>query len=218
MQCRELPAPAWTTVLTKATSGSAFLQFCKALLSFRYSLQGTTLKCSKNGESTTRLCFPSTFPLAPSPRSMANPGELRPLRMLEKGRKEALAHRMEGETEIQERVSLCPPMAHLRSEICRYAVHTEHVAEAEELPPKIWAASKLRQGQMSLTFTSFQEQKSLGSLPLTGEMAQNLFSFQSPPRGKKASISMQVYLFCVFLILYFTNQCQLSVIESRHSC
>lgn len=134
------------------------------------------------------------------------------------GRKEALAHRMEGETEIQERLSLCPPMAHLRSEICRYAVHTEHVAEAEELPPKIWVVSKLRQGQMSLTFTSFQEQKSLGSLPLTGEMAQNLFSFQSPPRGKKASISMQVYLFCVFLILYFTNQCQLSVIESRHSC
>lgn len=70
---------------------------------------------------------------------------------------------------------------------------------------------------MSPTFAAFQEQKFLSYLALTREIAQNLFSFQSLPRQKK-KVSMQVYLFCVFLILYFKNQCQLLVIESRHLC
>lgn len=41
VQCSKLPALAWPTIPEEATSGSAFLQLCKTLLSFRYSLQGT---------------------------------------------------------------------------------------------------------------------------------------------------------------------------------
>lgn len=44
VQCSKLPALSWPTILEQATSGSAFLQLCKTLLSFRYSSQGTTPK------------------------------------------------------------------------------------------------------------------------------------------------------------------------------
>lgn len=222
VQCRKLPALVWPTILEEATSGSAFLQLCKAFLSFRYSLQGTTLKYSRNSESTTRLCCTSTaaavsaaLPLAPSPWSLANPGELSPQQLMEEG-----SHGPpQWSRDLDTRVS--SPLPTRASSMVRHllAHHLpEHGVEVEELPPKIWAAPNLRQRQMSLTFTVFQGLKSLNSLPLTGEIAQNLFSLQSLPRGKKTPASMQVYLFCVFLILYFTNQCQLSVIESRHSC
>lgn len=222
VQCRKLPALVWPTILEEATSGSAFLQLCKAFLSFRYSLQGTTLKHSRNSESTTRLCCTSTaaavsaaLPLAPSPWSLANPGELSPQQLMEEG-----SHGPpQWSRDLDTRVS--SPLPTRASSMVRHllARHLpEHGVEVEELPPKIRAAPNLRQRQMSLTFTVFQELNSLSSLPLTGEIAQNLFSLQSLPRGKKTPASMQVYLFCVFLILYFTNQCQLSVIESRHSC
>lgn len=55
---------------------------------------------------------------------------------------------------------------------------------------------------MSLTFTVFQELKSLGSLPLAGEISQNLSSSQPPPRGKK-SINLYASVF-VLRVPYFT--------------
>lgn len=170
---------------------------------------------STDSSTSTAAAVPATLPLASSPWSLASPGELSPQQQIEEG---SLSP-PQWSRGLGTRVSF-PLPTHAFS-IVRYLLACllpEHGVEAEELPPKIWPESSLRQRQMSLTFTAFQELKSLSSLALTGEIAQNLFSFQSLPRGKNKLISMQVYLFCVFLILYFTNQCQLSVIESRHSC
>lgn len=145
-------------------------------------MQDTTPKC-KNSEITNRLCFTNTFllhfPLHPVPepgkaweaQSPAAAGRRKPW---PNTRKEQLRHRSE------------LPSARTWL-ICdrQHAVHAEHGAEGEKLAPRTWAASKLRRGQMSLTFTVFQELKSLISLPLTGETAQNLSSFQSSPGEKK---------------------------------
>lgn len=90
--------------------------------------------------------------------------------------------------------------------------------QSRKLTPKTWAASKLRRGQMSLTFTVFQELEPLGSLPLVEKWLKTWSLSSIPPRAKEHQSLCKVYLFCMLFILYFTARCQLSVIESRHSC
>lgn len=175
-------SPSLANSSNKAMSESAFLYLCNAFLSFRYSLQGTTPKC-KNSEITTRLCFNNTFllhfPLHPAPEPGKSweaqpPAAAGGRKPWPNTKKERPRHRRELSSA---RMWLVCDRHH--------AVHREHGAEGEEFAPRTWAASKFRRGQMSLTFTVFQELKSLSSLPLTGEIAQNLFSFQSSPGGKK---------------------------------
>lgn len=94
-------SPSSANCSNKGMDESAFLQVCKALLSFKYSSQGATLKFSRNSESTTKFFSTSTFlphfPLHPAPKAWQTLGSSA---CSSCWGKEALAHHKEGDTEI----------------------------------------------------------------------------------------------------------------------
>lgn len=127
VQCRELPAPAWPTVLTKATSASALLQLGASSL---------LPACASPTIRNLPTCHPhTTWGLSRKAHSQ-NLGSI----------------------QVEVRTNVTDPCSIPRT----------------RTP---WTPSA------------------------SGEMAQNLVSFQSTPRGKRASISMQSVF--VLHVLYF---------------
>lgn len=75
----------------------------------------------------------------------------------------------------------------------------EREVEIEELPPKIWAASSLRQRQVSLTFYSIPRTE-VPHFPCTyWRNCSKLVLFPVSPKGKKNKISLyaSVFVLCV---------------------